>query len=221
MTFPSALSQLLANKNQFLSRYVKRRHWWFVVELPLTPNSVYDDIKPSNHNPDETDLTIKFIDSLSNSGIHPLHHLVRAYTKGNYVYGYIHYPNSNVSKWKAAYDLKLFPRCIISEAPTAHLKTLLKKEKTAMSPSSVSHLQSVLTSTIYKTIHDTLGYSTGIDPDKLISKMTHWHITTLETKIKNSTTITIPPPTNNTPSHKSREQKWEIIFNQPHRHTTG
>lgn len=214
MTSPSALSLLISNKNTFLSRYTKRRHWWFLVELPLSPNTVYDDIKPSKTNPMETDLTIKFLDSLSNT--HHPNHLIRTFNEENYVFGYIHYPHTNVSKWKAAYDLKIFPRCIVSEAPTAKLKSLLVTEKSAISVSASQALHANLTSSIYKVVHASMGYAKGIDEDKLIAAMTNRHISTLQSQANNTTQIIIPPPSQQRRSHShnpNREQKWEIFYN--------
>lgn len=225
MTVSAALSLLLEHKNSFISRYVKRRYWWFIVELPLTPCTVYDDIKSSSHNPSETNITIKFLDSLST---HRPNYVTRTYNEGSYVFGYIHYPNTNVSKWKAAYDLKLYPRCIIPEAATHRLKTILKTQNIARSESSYNHILKNLTTATYKAIHASMGYSKGVDPDKLISAMSNWNVTTLQTQVKNSTIIAVPPSSFQpklkcliTPNPSNRQQKWEIILARSHRPTTG
>lgn len=210
----TVLSLLISNKDSFVSRYAKRRHWWFLVELPLTPNSVYDDILPSPVSPKETNLTNKFLDSLST---YTSHHLTRTYNSGNYIFGYIHYPSKNVSKWKAAYDLKLFPRCIVSEAPTHLFKTLLRDRKLALSYSARKSLEASLTSATYKTLHASLGFNhPTFNPEIAWPLLNDPKITTLKNQVKNSEVIIIPMKSSQkpTPTHNpNRAQKWEIYLN--------
>lgn len=211
MSEETALSILLSKKDSFVSRYSKRRHWWFTVELPLTPNSVYDDIPPSPISPGETNLTNKFLDSLS---VATPHHLIRAYNADNYIFGYIHYPSKNVSKWKAAYDLKIFPRCIVAEAPTAILKATLRPKPLAVSKSTMNSMESNLTSITYETLHDSLGYNTTFSPQTWTLLNTP-NITTLKNQIKNSSVVIIPTkPKRRQQSHNpNRARKWEIYLN--------
>ena len=209
----TVLGLLISNKDSFVSRYAKRRHWWFLVELPLTPNSVYDDILPSPVSPNETNLTNKFLDSLST---YTSHHLTRTYTSGNYIFGYIHYPSKNVSKWKAAYDLKLFPRCIVPEAPTHLFKTLLRDRKLALSKSARKSLEASLTSVTYKALYSSLGFKhPTFNPEIAWPLLNDPKITTLKNQVKNSEVIIIPmKATQKLPPHNSnRAQKWEIYLN--------
>lgn len=210
----TVLDMLLCNKDSFVSRYAKRRHWWFIVELPLTPNSVYDDILPSPVSPHETNLTNKFLDSLST---YTSSHVTRTYNLRNYIFGYIHYPNKNVSKWKAAYDLKIFPRCMVPETRTHLFKTLLRDRKMALSQSARNSLEASLATATYKALQHSLGLNhPTFNPVVTQKALNDPKLLTLKNQVENSEAITIPSqshPKHPPPHNSNRVQKWEIYLN--------